>query len=308
MGTLLFDEQPIVIDRKLAKAIGLKEAIVVQQIHYWIMQNEKAGRNFRDGRYWTYNSYPRWTEEFGLWCERTVKSIFSSLEKSGILVSGNYNKSGMDQTKWYTIDYEVLSSVCGESPSCKSCPMDSANFARPIPEINTENNIRFKDKGLRPVIINAREREAEAPPKVVDSEAFSTPDINEPTHRLIKEFGEDRAHEAMAMVARYVEKWYPRYCEKTHRNTKRSKRAECAANILECMDTFHLRYADINEALSAIFDSVLLGQKCGAGGNKDTDPTIVYATTPRVLGHWLMKTGAVTEDELEGTIYASKRE
>ena len=45
----------------------------------------------------------------------------------------------MDRTKWYRVNHEVLDAIA-DSPSCKICPMDSANHARPIPEINTEDN------------------------------------------------------------------------------------------------------------------------------------------------------------------------
>ena len=38
---LLFNEHPIVINRKLAKCLGLKEAVVFQQIHYWLEVKQK---------------------------------------------------------------------------------------------------------------------------------------------------------------------------------------------------------------------------------------------------------------------------
>jgi len=41
MNKILFDEQPIVIDKVLARKIGLNEAIVIQQVHYWLKINEK---------------------------------------------------------------------------------------------------------------------------------------------------------------------------------------------------------------------------------------------------------------------------
>jgi len=106
---LLFDEQPIVVSRELAKRIGLNEAIVLQQIHYWLEVNRKTHKNFIDGRYWTYNSMRNWHEnDFSFWSFNTVQRTFSSLEKKGFLVTGNYNKQSFDHTKWYSIDYETL--------------------------------------------------------------------------------------------------------------------------------------------------------------------------------------------------------
>lgn len=135
MGAMLLDEHPITVMPSLAKAIGINNAIVVQQIHYWLELNKRAGRNFRDGRYWTYNSFERWNEQFAWWSLRTVKSIFKNLEERNILLSANFNALGIDRTKWYTINYQELDRVL---PSCKSCTMDSADVALPIPETNTE--------------------------------------------------------------------------------------------------------------------------------------------------------------------------
>lgn len=137
-NNLLLNSHPLVIIPELAIAIGLNEAIVLQQIHYWCNINQKAGNNLRDGYYWVYNSYSEWQKQFPWWCERTIKTIFTHLEKKGLLISGNYNKMPMDRTKWYRINYDALESLT-ETTSCKSCPMDSANITQPIPKINAEN-------------------------------------------------------------------------------------------------------------------------------------------------------------------------
>jgi len=147
MSKLLFDEQPIVVSCELAKLIGLNEAIVLQQIHYWIEINRQANKNFRDGRYWTFNSIKKWHEDnFYFWSFDTVKRTFSSLEKKGFLVSGNYNRQNFDQTKWYSIEYEALetlnSSIRAKCPNRlgQNQPMDKGKMPQPIPEITKENN------------------------------------------------------------------------------------------------------------------------------------------------------------------------
>lgn len=105
----LFNDPPVVFDPKLAIEIGLNEAIVLQQIHYWLVSNERSGNNYYNGRYWTFNSIKKWRDDFfPWWSEPTVKRTFKSLEDKGILISGNFNKKGYDKTKWYTIDYQAL--------------------------------------------------------------------------------------------------------------------------------------------------------------------------------------------------------
>ena len=105
----LFDEQPIVANKTLARELGLNEALVLQQINYWIEINKKSGKNYHDGKYWTYNSIRAWQEnDFDYMSFDTVKRTFSKLEKAGYLLVGNYNKDPRDKTKWYTINNDKL--------------------------------------------------------------------------------------------------------------------------------------------------------------------------------------------------------
>lgn len=53
MSNLLIDDYPILVLPKLATEIGLNEAIVLQQMHYWL---KKSNHNY-DGKRWIYNSF-----------------------------------------------------------------------------------------------------------------------------------------------------------------------------------------------------------------------------------------------------------
>lgn len=107
MNNLLIDDYPILVLPKLATEIGLNEAIVLQQTHYWL---KKSNHNY-DGRRWIYNSYKEWEQHFPFWSNATIRRIISSLEKQELLFVGNYNKAGFDNTKWYSIDYLKLEGV-----------------------------------------------------------------------------------------------------------------------------------------------------------------------------------------------------
>ncbi len=85
------------------------------------------------------------------WSESTIKRTIKSLEKQGYLISGNFNRSKMDQTKWYSIDYEKLSELDGdvealiEQPSAQfepnstsDCAEQEGRMIKAIPEITTE--------------------------------------------------------------------------------------------------------------------------------------------------------------------------
>lgn len=51
---LFINKDDVLLIRKtLVKVLGnLNEAVVLNQIHYWLEINKKADKNFRDGRYW----------------------------------------------------------------------------------------------------------------------------------------------------------------------------------------------------------------------------------------------------------------
>lgn len=109
MSMYLFDEQPIVGNKALARELGLNEALILQQINYWIEINKKSGNNYYEGRYWTYNSIRAWQEnDFDYMSIDTVKRTFAKLEKLNYLLVGNFNKDPRDKTKWYTINEEKL--------------------------------------------------------------------------------------------------------------------------------------------------------------------------------------------------------
>ena len=111
---LLFDEQPIVFDRTLAREIGDRHATVLQQVHYWIEVNRKKKNKevYKDGYYWTYRSIKKWhEEEFDYLSFSTVRRTFGDLIEDGYLITGEYNKFGADRTKWYRVNKDKISKL-----------------------------------------------------------------------------------------------------------------------------------------------------------------------------------------------------
>lgn len=166
-NSLLLDSYPLLVIPELAQAIGLNEAIVLQQVHYWCLHSEKTGNNFRDGYYWVYNSYREWQQQFPWWSERTIKSIFSRLEHNGLLISGNYNKLRMDRTKWYRIDHDILSTIVSNMPLGKNCPMDNADIAQAIPKNTHRKQNGRKVKWNAPPIMDEHSAHTSVP--ILDS-------------------------------------------------------------------------------------------------------------------------------------------
>lgn len=108
MSKLLINENPLQVLPSLAKAIGLNEAIFLQQLHFFL----RISKNRADGRSWVYNTIKDWQAEFSFWSLKTVQRTIESLEEMGLVLSTDkFNKIKMDKTKWYSIDYEKLSEI-----------------------------------------------------------------------------------------------------------------------------------------------------------------------------------------------------
>ncbi|MBM7690785.1 hypothetical protein JOC77_000188 [Peribacillus deserti] len=82
----------------------MNEAIILQQIHYWLVSSSLE----IEGRKWIYNTYKDWQKQLPFWSESTIKRAMKSLESQGPIVTSNFNRSKMEKTKWYSINYEKL--------------------------------------------------------------------------------------------------------------------------------------------------------------------------------------------------------
>lgn len=110
---LLINEHPLQVLPSLAKIIGLNEAIVLQQVHYWLKIAEKAKdkSKFRNDCWWTFNTYKEWVENFPFWSASTIRRTIKNLEDMGLLVSEQMEAVDWNHTKWYTIDYFELNDL-----------------------------------------------------------------------------------------------------------------------------------------------------------------------------------------------------
>lgn len=153
---LLINEPPLQVLPSLAVKIGLNEAIVLQQLHYWLIRS----RNVKEGYKWVYNSYADWNKQFPFWGKNTLIRAFKSLEKQGILISSNFNKANFDKTKWYRIDYQKLEGLGKSSTQngytsnpdwVDGATQNGYTYTKRLPENTTEtttNNKQLPPKGV----------------------------------------------------------------------------------------------------------------------------------------------------------------
>ena len=171
MNKLLINEEPLLIIPSLARTIGLNESIILQQIHYWL---QKSQHTF-EGVSWIYNTYEGWQKQFPFWSISTIRRAITSLERQGFIVTSNFNKMKIDNTKWYRLQYELVEELsthdCSESDStlsvqneqsnnqveqfiCSIRTDDSSKLNKPLPEITSESTSDTfnykKDKASEP--------------------------------------------------------------------------------------------------------------------------------------------------------------
>ena len=101
---------------------GLEEAIFLDSIVHWYRVNRAEGRNFRDGRWWTYNTIKAFDALFPWWSSKQIRRIIDSCKSQGALLTGDYNQDRRDRTVWYTPSDKVLE-LYGLAETDKSiCP------------------------------------------------------------------------------------------------------------------------------------------------------------------------------------------
>lgn len=88
---------------KVAKEYGIEEAILLENIFFWCLKNEKNNKNYFNGQYWTYNSVKAFSEMFDYMTPKKIASALKKLEDDELIATGCYNANKYDRTKWYAI-------------------------------------------------------------------------------------------------------------------------------------------------------------------------------------------------------------
>ena len=125
-------------DPYIAKEYGILEAVILQNIFFWIDHNKKNGTHFYNGRYWTYNSIKAFTEQFVFASKGQIERALRDIEARGAVISGNFNPNTHARTKWDSIKDELYDYMIGQKRE-----MDFLNLRNGILEnekCNTDTN------------------------------------------------------------------------------------------------------------------------------------------------------------------------
>lgn len=149
-----------IFDIDIAKEYGINAAIILENIGYWVRQNEANGTNFFDGRFWTYNSRRAYRELFPYMSTRQIDTAFKKLIDGGLIITGNYNKLAYDRTLWYALTekgkcilhFDGMETHETAKGFQQNEGIEPAENGEPIPDINTDQT---PDKNTGVSIIKA---------------------------------------------------------------------------------------------------------------------------------------------------------
>lgn len=149
MSRLLINEPPLQVLPSLAVKIGLNEAIVLQQVHYWL-ERSKTSIN---GHLWVYNSVSEWRTQFPFWSDDTISRALKSLRARGVVIAEQLSPDARDRSMYYRIDYSALSAIDGIAAECTTaiCGNGSSQVAAiPIRSREYTENTPQPPKGEAP--------------------------------------------------------------------------------------------------------------------------------------------------------------
>lgn len=120
----------------VAAEVGANAATIFHSICFWVYHNQKNRTNFRDGKFWVYNSKKAWAEYYPNMNEMQVRFALDKLEKNRYVVSACYNENRFDRTKWYSVT-EKGAAFFPEIDRSKITGGDRIKLADDVREIGT---------------------------------------------------------------------------------------------------------------------------------------------------------------------------
>lgn len=141
---LLIQDSPHVFSPNLAKAIGLHECLMLQQLH-WLIQHNNC--NYYDGHFWWKHTNAQWVETLPYFQnEKRVLKTIKSLRSRKLLfaesLSWKIEKIRGDRTLWYRVNYEEVEHLSKMIESAKLQKKIAVAQAKnePVDPVNTGNS------------------------------------------------------------------------------------------------------------------------------------------------------------------------
>jgi hypothetical protein len=189
-------------DTEYAKKYGLAEAVILQNIIFWVKKNKANRKHFNEGKHWTYNTVDAFVELFDFLTPKQIRRALDSLRENKALLTGNFNHTRYDRTLWYTLSDELYAKhidtnhlpfwANGFAPDEENhLPKKANGFApkgEPIPDFkpNFKNTDEKTHTDLRGNIMLVQNEQAQEKQNPVCEDALSTEKLRQNTKAFLK--------------------------------------------------------------------------------------------------------------------------
>lgn len=141
MSALLLDEPLLCYQPALVRRIGLAEAAIVQQLHFWL----RLSTNIHEGERYVYKTYDEWSAEIGI-SARAVRGACDRLRKAGVLVAIQSPLEPHDRTLWWRIDHDTIEPGGGSKCPSGQIRDDATGSSRAGDRGRTETTAEMRKK------------------------------------------------------------------------------------------------------------------------------------------------------------------
>lgn len=184
----------------LASEYGIEEAILIQHFQFWILKNKDLGRNFHEGRTWTYETLQEIAAHFPYLSPKKVERLILRLLELKIIRKGNFNKNKFDRTVWYSFENEEMFAISRYREM--EIPI-SGNANPDIGKCNKDTDTISISNHISDISISARARE---PCGNVDKSIPRDQDVSttqEEHAKLVYDHGEEKTKKLYRRLAEW---------------------------------------------------------------------------------------------------------
>ena len=140
-------------DIDLAKIYGVNEAILLNNIAFWVVKNKANKQNYFEGRYWTFNSVKAYSDLFPYLSASTIKRALKHLKDEGIIMTGNFNNDQHNRTNFYTLTEKGIALVSNRTEALgQNDTMEQVKMTKLIFNKNTDSTDINADINIPPIL------------------------------------------------------------------------------------------------------------------------------------------------------------
>jgi hypothetical protein len=176
---LITPESPLLVPPLLAAEIGLNEALILQQIHYYCLVSKHVKQ---DGRTWFWKTLNDWGQTLPFLSISTIRRAIGNLkDKFKLIDVCRHSQKTWYQANWFTINVENLEALWNSI--CPPQQMDVTILDKSICSDSDYDIKDFLSEDFPSQKKAAGEKSFSADPDLVEQQVMveEAPELNEPT-------------------------------------------------------------------------------------------------------------------------------